>query len=106
MYYLVMWDKGLASSGQDGCLDKIEIPLDVARLFFGLDNEQFPILSSLSLDDYDIFSDLQIDSLVDELLAVMSIHPLHSELVKTIVEFALKAKSLMKSILFDPFRAN
>lgn len=34
MYYLMMWDKDLASIGQDGCLDKVEIPLDVANFFF------------------------------------------------------------------------
>ncbi|WP_413794518.1 MULTISPECIES: hypothetical protein [unclassified Pseudomonas] len=106
MYYLVVWDKDLASVGQDGCLDKVEIPLDVASFFFKLDVEQFPILSSLSFDDYDMFSDSQIESLVDELLAVVSLNPQILELVKLMVKFILKAKSLRKNILFDPFRVN
>ncbi|MDO2206977.1 hypothetical protein Q2439_26390, partial [Escherichia coli] len=64
MYYLMIWDRYLASIGRDGCLDKVEIPLDVANFFFRLDVEQYPILSSLSFDDYDMFSGAQIDSLV------------------------------------------
>ncbi|WHS59040.1 hypothetical protein [Pseudomonas sp. G2-4] len=106
MYYLVMWDKDLASVGQDGCLDKVGIPLDVANFFFKLDVEQFPILSNLSFDDYDMFSDSQIDSLVGELLAAASLNPPIFELVKLMVKFILKAKSLRKNVLFDPFRAN
>jgi hypothetical protein len=104
MYYLMMWDTDLASIGQDGCLDKVEIPLDVASFFFRLDVEQFPTLSSLSFDDYDMFSNSQIDSLVDELFAVVSINPLVSETVKLMVDLMFKAKSLRKNVLFDPFR--
>jgi len=102
----MVWDKSLASIGRDGCLDKIEIPLDVANFFFRLDAEQFPILSSLSFDDYDMFSGAQIDSLVNELFAVASINPLVSEVVKLMVDLMLKAKSLRKNVLFDPFRAD
>lgn len=103
MYYLIVWDKDLASVGQDGCIDKIEISLDVASFFFRLDVEQFPILSSLSFDDYDMFSDSQIDSLVGELFAAAGINPLISEIVKLMVGLMLEAKSLRKNILFDPF---
>ena len=105
MYYLIMWDKDLASIGRDGCLDKIEIPLDVASFLFRLDAERYPVLSSLSLDDYDMFSGSQIDSLADELRSVICINPVVSEMVKLMIDFMLKAKSLEKNILFDPFRA-
>lgn len=104
MYYLMIWDKDLASIGRDGCLDKIEIPLDVANFFFRLNVEQYPILSSLSFDDYDMFSGAQIDSLVGELFSVASINPLISERVELMVDLMLKARSLGKNILFDPFK--
>ena len=105
MYYLIMWDKDLASIGRDGCLDKIEIPLDVASFLFRLDAERYPVLSSLSLDDYDMFSGSQVDSLADELRSVVCIDPVVSEIAKLMIDFMLKAKSLEKNILFDPFRA-
>ncbi|WP_124363000.1 MULTISPECIES: hypothetical protein [unclassified Pseudomonas] len=106
MYYLMMWDKDLAATGQEGCLDKIEIPLSAANLFFKLDSKQFPMLSNLSFDDYDIFSGSQIDALVDELLAAASLNPKISEAVKLTVEFIRKVKLLGQSVLFDPFRMN
>jgi hypothetical protein len=101
-----MWDKDLASIGQDGCLDRVEVPLDVANFFFQLDVEKFPALSSLSFDDYDMFSGAQIDLLVGELFAVVSINPLVSETVKPMLDLMFKAKSMRKNVLFDPFRAN
>ncbi|WP_248740913.1 hypothetical protein [Pseudomonas sp. MWU12-2029] len=106
MYYLMIWDKDLASVGRDGCLDKIEIPLDVAKFFFRLDARQYPILSSLSFDDYDMFSGSQIDSLLGELFSVASINPLVFEGVELMKDLMLKAKSLGKNILFDPFKVN
>lgn len=106
MYYLMVWDKYLASIGRDGCLDKIEVPLDVANFFFRLDVEQYPILSSLSFDDYDMFSGAQIDSLVGELFSVVGINPPISEIVKLMVDLILKARSLGKNILFDPFKVD
>ena len=99
-----MWDKDQASIGQDGCLEKVEISLNIANFFFKLDVDEFPILSSLSFDDYDMFSGSNIDSLVGELLAAVSTNPLISESVQSIFEFVLKTKSLRKEVLFDPFR--
>lgn len=106
MYYVMIWDKDLASTGRDGCLDKIEIPLNMANFLFRLDAEQFPILSSLSFDDYDMFSGLQIDFLIDELLAAASMNSLISEMAKLMMSLMLKAKSLGKNVLFDPFRVS
>ncbi|MDE9758507.1 hypothetical protein [Pseudomonas aeruginosa] len=106
MYYLMIWDRYLASIGRDGCLDKVEIPLGVANFFFRLDVEQYPILSSLSFDDYDMFSGAQIDSLVGELCSVASINPLISETVESMVDIMLKARALGKNILFDPFKVD
>ncbi|WEJ03178.1 hypothetical protein N2A98_13485 [Pseudomonas sp. FJ2-5-13] len=104
MYYLMMWDTGLAAVGRDGCLDRIEIPLDVASFFFRLDVEQFPMLSSLSFDDYDLFFGTQISALADELVAVANINPSMSELVKQMLGLLFKAQSLSKAVLFDPFK--
>lgn len=104
MYYLIVWDKDLASTGQGGCIDKIDIPLDVATFLFRLDAEQYPILSSLSFIDYDMFSGSEINSLIGEMFSASSIKPLISEVIARMVGLMLKAKSLGKTVLFDPFK--
>lgn len=104
MYRLIVWDKCLAAAGQDGSLSTFEIPVGLARFFFGLDSEKFPILSSLSFDDYDLFSDAQLDSLIHELFGVASINPSAVDHINLMIKVIFEAKSLGKSILFDPFR--
>ena len=104
MYYLIIWDKGLAATGQDGCLSRLEIPIDLAKLLFLQDAAKFPSLSGLSFDDYDLFSGAQIESLVHELLGFLNINPSYSEPINLMVEMISKAHSLGKSVLFDPFR--
>lgn len=104
MYYLIIWDKGLAATGKEGSLSKLEIPMDLAKFFFHLDSAKFPNLSSLSFDDYDLFSDAQLESLVHELLGVVNLAPSFSEHINSMVKMISEARSLGKSILFDPFR--
>lgn len=104
MYYLLIWDVGLAETGQDGSLSKLEIPTDLAIFLFHLDSGKFPILSSLSFDDYDLFSDTELESIIHELLGVASINPSAEAHINSMVNMIFSAKSLGKSILFDPFR--
>lgn len=104
MYCLIIWDKSLAAIGQDGSLSKFEIPINLAKFFFRLDSAKFPKLSSLSFDDYDLFSGAQLQSLGQELLDVISIAPLASESINSMVKMIDEAQSSGKSILFDPFR--
>lgn len=104
MYYLIIWDKNLAAIGQDGSLSKFRIPMDLAKFFFQLNSVKFPNLSSLSFDDYDLFLDTQIESLLHELLGVARISPSYSEPINSMVKVISEAQSLGKSILFDPFR--
>jgi len=104
MYYLIIWDKNLAATGQDGSVSRFEIPMELAKLFFHLDPVKFPKLSALSFDDYDLFSGSQIESLAQELLDFVKINPLFLKPVNSMVEIICKAQSLDKSILFDPFR--
>ena len=104
MYYLIIWDKELAAIGRDGALSKLEIPIDVAESFFRLDSTKFPNLSSLSFDDYDLFSDDQVEMLVRELLGFARTNSLFSEVIEAMLRMISKAQSLGRSILFDPFR--
>lgn len=104
MYYLIIWDKELASIGQDGCLSKLEIPIDLAKYFFQVDGGEFPILTQLSFDDYDLFSGAQLESLIDELQRLSITNHLAADDINSMVKLVLDAKSLGKSILFDPFR--
>ncbi|MGT2432081.1 hypothetical protein ACU4HD_31415 [Cupriavidus basilensis] len=86
MYYLSVWDKDLAATGQDGALSRLEIPIDMANFFFRLNSERFPILSSLSFDDYDLFSGEQIESLAHELIEVIGINPSGSRLINLMLK--------------------
>jgi hypothetical protein len=104
MYYLIIWDKELAASGQDGSLSKLEIPTNLAKLFFHLDSGKFPILSGLSFDDYDLFSDARLESIIHELLDFVSVNHSAAALINSMVKVIFEAKSLGKCILFDPFR--
>jgi hypothetical protein len=103
MYYLMLWDKKMASVDKDGCLDKVEVPIEMANLLFDLDAKEFPILSSLSFDDYDMFSGSQLDSLADELLTAARLNPQVSKLVNPMLGLIYEAKSSMKDVLFNPF---
>ncbi len=103
MYNLIIWDTKLAATGEDGSLKKISIPIDLARFLFKLDPRSFPILSSLSLDDHDLFSDFQLDSLAEELIGVMNFNPSDLKIVDLMVDLVHEAKLQKKSILFDPF---
>lgn len=101
----MIWDKTLAATGQDGALKKLEIPANMSNFLFQLNPGDFPILSSLSLDDYDLFSDAQIDSLILELLNTINIKPTESKLLNLMAQLAVEAKSSGKAVLFDPFRS-
>lgn len=104
MYYLIVWDRDSASFGQDGLPDKVEIPIEMADFFFNLDEKEFPLLSSLSFDDYDMFSTSQMDPLMAELVAAASVNPSASRLVELMMALIFRANSSGKNVLFDPFR--
>jgi hypothetical protein len=76
----------------------------LAKIFFQLDSAKFPSLSILSLDDYDLFSGDQIDILVRDLIGFLGENPLFFEPINSMLKIFSKAKSLDKTILFDPFR--
>jgi hypothetical protein len=104
MYYLIIWDESLAATGQDGSLTKHAIPTELAEFFFQLDSKKFPNLSSLSFDDYDLFSNCQIEAVTRELLGVVCIEPSTSESIESMMKVLYEARSLGRSVLFDPFR--
>ena len=73
-------------------------------MFFSLPIEKFPILSSLSLYDYDIFSsDEELDDIINELDNVTEFCSNDID-ISNIKSFILNAKSVGKPIMFDPFR--
>lgn len=109
MYYLHLWDANLAANGLDGSLNKTEIPLELVRFFLALARNDFPILSSLCLDDYDLFSDKQLEFLIDELTRFINLANLGEvglERVRVMLQIVMEAQSEQKWVLFDPFREN
>lgn len=104
MYYLLIWDSKLAAQGLDGVLKLFNIPLELARLFFKLDSTRYPILSSLSFDDYDLFSDNQIAELDSEFREFLFDNLSYSEEIQEMRNMISDAYNSNMSILFDPFR--
>jgi hypothetical protein len=105
MYYLIIWDKSIAAAGKDGALEKLEIPQTLVKSFFNLDAVAFPKLSELSFDDYDLFSNGQMESLIAELQQVNLNAPSTAAHITSMVEMISRAKAMDKSVLFDPFRS-
>lgn len=104
MYYLMIWDVDMAANGEEGCLSKIAIPTVIAKFFMHLDSTKFPSLSALSFDDYDLFSGVQLESLIHELNDAANINPKFLESITAMMNMVFEAQSLGKKILFDPFR--
>ena len=104
MYYLLLWDYEKYSNNKDGAIESLIIPQKCYELFFSLPIEKFPILSSLSLYDYDIFSsDEELDDIINELNNVTEFCSNDID-IANIKNFILNAKSVGKPIMFDPFR--
>lgn len=106
MYHMHIWDTDEASKGRNGSVRSVAIPLSIAQYLFGLPAERFPILSSLSFDDYDLFSDVELNHLINELIDAARVNPGVSEHFDLMVGITLDAKRLGKKVLFDPFSAN
>jgi len=104
MYKLIVWDKFLAATDQDGGVAELEVPVDLAKYLFELDSTKFPLLSGLSFDDYDLFSDVELTALVEELRRVEESKPAFVGIIETMVSAIALAKSMGKAILFDPFQ--
>lgn len=104
MYYLIVWDRELVTLGQDACLRKLSIPLDLANNFFQLHPKKYELLSSLSFDDYDLFSANEIEQLIYELKDISTNNESWLESISSMIELLYEAFSSRKSVLFDPFR--
>lgn len=104
MYFFLIWDKNIAAKGMDGMLNSYSIPLELAKLFFKLDVIKFPILSSLSFDDHDLYCDSQLDELNAELESFLLESNLFFEDINNMQRMIAAAKNLKMSVLFDPFR--
>ena len=104
MYSLLLWDKGPDVNDHDRLLKSTEVPINLARKFFSLEPKNFPILSSLSLDDYDLFSDDQLVALRQELETLIGLERFHNENIDRLLDLINEAEAKSKSVMFDPFR--
>lgn len=93
-------------AGIEWCIAFFRNSIGVSKIFFTLDSTTFPILSSLSFDDYDLLSNDQIKKLDAELDVFSSQYFIFSSLIKEMRDFISYAYKTEKSILFDPFRNN
>lgn len=104
MYKLLIWDKQLAADGHAGAIAELEVPTDLAKLFFKLDSLAFPLLSSLSFDDYDLFSGDELPVLIAEIRDIHQNALEFSENIDAMIGAIIEAQSQGKAVLFDPFQ--
>ena len=83
--------------------DNIIIDNKILEIIFSLDAREYPILSSLSLDDYDIFSGHELILLNKEIEKAKKENLIYSnefDKIKIIIDKAIHGNI---KIIFDPF---
>jgi hypothetical protein len=104
MYKLIVWDKSLAAAGHVGSIAEVEVPIELAQQFFRLDSIAFPLLSSLSFDDYDLFSGDELSALAAEMRKVQQNLSVFARDIESIIGVVGEAQSQGRAVLFDPFQ--
>jgi hypothetical protein len=102
MYCMLLWDK--KAETQDRLLHKIEISVELANQIFALPSASFPILSTLSFVDFDLFSDDDLNQLRQEFENFTQLNEIHAVKTLELIDLVREAELKNKAILFDPFR--
>ena len=68
------------------------------------DEESLPLISDLSYVDYDLYSDKQLNQLINEFKKLIEIYTVFIDEISKIISFLEKAIERNEKILFDPFR--
>ncbi len=68
------------------------------------DEESLPLISDLSYVDYDLYSDKQLNQLINEFKKLIEIYTAFIDEISKIISFLEKAIERNEKILFDPFR--
>lgn len=92
MFTVFLWYTGPDVKVEN--LKKIEIPTQIAKHLVGLDKNTYPLLSILSFDDIDLFSDNELLSLLHEVELFVEKNDLNDDLndLEKLIDEAIKEK--------------
>jgi hypothetical protein len=104
MYLIHIWTINPVKEGQQS-LSAYQIPKKFADILVSISDEKtLPLISELSYVDYDLFSDRQLNQLINEFKRLIEIYPVSINEISKIIKFLEKAVECNEKILFDPFR--
>ena len=104
MYLIHIWTINPVKEGQQS-LFAYQIQKKLADILVSISDEtKFPLISELSYVDYDLYSDRQLNQLINEFKKLIEIYSVFIDEISKIIKFLEKAIELNEKILFDPFR--
>lgn len=104
MFNIHIWNRFDISLGKQS-LNKIKVSDDFSKLLVLQNEENYPLISDLSLDDYSLFTYNQLDDLNDEFSLLNTKYPEYTNEIMNIKDSLKIAIEMRKEILFDPFTA-
>lgn len=103
MYLVHIWTVNSMEEGES--IFAYQIQKEFADILVSIfDEESLPLISDLSYVDYDLYSDKQLNQLINEFKKLIEIYTAFIDEISKIISFLEKAIERNEKILFDPFR--
>ncbi|OUC57461.1 hypothetical protein [Acinetobacter seifertii] len=103
MYLVHIWKVNSMEKGES--ISAYQIQKEFADILVSIfDEESLPLISGLSYVDYDLYSDKQLNHLINEFKKLFEIYTDFKDEISKIISFLEKAIECKEKILFDPFR--
>lgn len=103
MYLVHIWKVNSMEKGES--IFAYQIQKEFADILVSIfDEESLPLISDLSYVDYDLYSDKQLNQLINEFKKLFEIYTAFIDEISKIISFLEKAIERNEKILFDPFR--
>lgn len=103
MYLVHIWTVNSMEEGES--IFAYQIQKEFADILVSIfDEESLPLISDLSYVDYDLYSDKQLNQLINEFKKLIEIYTAFIDEISKIISFLEKAIGRNEKILFDPFR--
>lgn len=103
MYLVHIWTVNSMEEGES--IFAYQIQKEFADILVSIfDEESLPLISYLSYVDYDLYSDKQLNQLINEFKKLIEIYTAFIDEISKIISFLEKAIERNEKILFDPFR--
>lgn len=104
MYLIHIWTINSKQEDQQS-LFAYQIKKQFADILVSIsDRDTLPFISELSYVDYDLYSDKQLNQLINEFKNIIEIYSAFTDEIYKIIKIIEKAIELNEKFLFDPFR--